>query len=292
MSDDSAASGTGSADQGSAAAGAAAAGAGNIDAAQAASFNASLNAAKAEANAVGGVSATDKNHGTAHVTNQEQAGYGDIVGGVAISDLGNRTEAEIVAKIDEHMGTYEPAQNPNALKDALDLAVAYKAQGGSVDFGRIQNDPKLDGRAQAEVAVAERRANILASASGSINALNDEGINYGAELYQTLKTVDNAQPDTVLAGDPSEAMAFGLILDQQVARRQHLSGVDIVKDTAFQQVMSAAGYDNLFAEARRTINLMDDGTLRGSKPGSRPGWVGDPTPSIQVNPNWSIPLPP
>ena len=278
MSDGGAAGGAdsvGGVDSGSGAADASAVGAGDfgggVDASQAASFAASVEVAQAATNTTANIAATDR-----------QVGYGDKPGGVAVRDLDDLTKEDVAAKIDAHLKAYDPPQNRAPLKDALDLAVAYKAQGGIVDFDSIRNNPKLDGRSQAEVTVAEKYANTLAVASGNIRALNRESINYGAELYETLRTIDNAQQGPMLIGDPKDRMAFGLIVDQQMARIHHLSGVDIVKDAAFQDVMKAAGYGDLFAEARQVINLINEGKISGSRPGSRPGWVRPSDPDQQI----------
>src|SRR5688572_2556237 len=54
----------------------------------------------------------------------EQVGYGARPGGVPVTELHRLSPEDARARIDAHLDAYDPARNPAALREALDLAVA------------------------------------------------------------------------------------------------------------------------------------------------------------------------
>ncbi len=188
-------------------------------------------------------------------------GYGDFPGDVSFMDLDDLSEEDAAAKIGAHLDSYGP-ENEFGLEDALDLAVAYTAQGGTVDFGLIEQHPNLDVHDQAYVRVTEQHATAMAAASNTISVLNENGENFGAEIYESLRAIDVASsqpslsPEQRFGLDPD--VPFGVPPEQPTATPAGVVAYEIIKDytrmlstpafvdsqklSAMRETFRAAGY--------------------------------------------------
>lgn len=159
-----------------------------------------------------------------------------------------------------------PAEQDAALQEALNGAYAYRVQGGdATPFDRIAERVAGDPRAEIEVKVARDRAEAIVAAgvSGNIRALNNSGVNFGAQLYELQRTVNN-DPDNAF-GAISRALdglrygegAGSAVNDIQAgAMRQALTGLGFGREVQDAAVFDAARTEAARIEQRQALARM------------------------------------
>lgn len=163
-----------------------------------------------------------------------KVGYGDTPGGVPIGELRNLSPGHVRERVNSHLDAYQRG-NGGSLDDALDLSVAYRAQGGgNSGFQAIHDRFGQASHEGLEATVAQRRADTLNTVSPYIRTLNGNNDNYGAQIYDALRTIDNAS-------DP-DAAAFAAFRINGARSRTDMSGLGMSENAVFNGVMDAAGH--------------------------------------------------
>jgi hypothetical protein len=166
-----------------------------------------------------------------------QIGYGDRPLGVPVSGIGRLTEADAAAFVDERLAEYRNATDPTArnqaLDRALDAAYAWRVQGGDVaPFQRIMDAVDTHDRFTAQVVRDRANAVVASGIAGNIRALNNNGVNFGAQIHELQRAIDQ---------DPDNA--YGIISGAYSAMRAAPdTGVAMIEMSAFRQAMSGIGY--------------------------------------------------
>jgi hypothetical protein len=168
-----------------------------------------------------------------------QIGYGDQPLGVPVSGISRLTEADAAAFVDERLAEYrnatDRAAKDAALDRALNAAYAWRAQGGDVaPFQQIMDAVAGDPRDAITAQVVRDRANAIVASgiAGNIRALNNNGVNFGAQIHELQYAIDQ---------DPDNA--YGIISRAYSALRGGTdSGVNMIETSAFRQAMSGLGY--------------------------------------------------
>jgi hypothetical protein len=177
---------------------------------------------------------------------EPQIGYGDKPGGIPFGELHTKSPDDIRQQVNRNLDDYQKTGNPASFTGALDLAVAYRAQGGdNSGFDAINARFAPNSREGLEAKVAQRRADILYGGKGEIRALNKNGVNYGTQLYGMLRNIENST-------DP-EGAAYRTARGTLVDLKNDPSGIGSSKSGAFRGVMDRAGYNRLVTEANLNI---------------------------------------
>ena len=133
----------------------------------------------------------------------DQVGYGDRPLGVPVSEISRMSEADAAAHVDDRLAAYHAAPDraakDQALDRALDAAYAWRVQGGSAAlFQRIADAVADDYQDALTARVVRDRADAIAATgiSGNIRALNNNGVNFGAQMHALQRAIardpDNA----------------------------------------------------------------------------------------------------
>ncbi len=177
---------------------------------------------------------------------EPQIGYGDKPGGIPFGELHTKSPDDIRQQVNRNLDDYQKTGNPASFRGAVDLSVAYRAQGGdNSGFDAINARFGPDSREGLEAKVAQRRADILPGGKGEIRALNKNGVNYGTQLYGMLRNIENST-------DP-EGAAYRTARGTLVDLKNDPSGIGSSKSGAFRGVMDRAGYNRLVTEANLNI---------------------------------------
>jgi hypothetical protein len=168
-----------------------------------------------------------------------QIGYGDQPLGVPVSGISRLTEADAAAFVDQQLAEYrnatDRAAQTAALDRALNAAYAWRAQGGDVaPFQQIMDAVAGDPHDAITAQVVRDRANAIVASgiAGNIRALNNNGVNFGAQIHELQRAIDQ---------DPDNA--YGIISGAYSAMRAAPdTGVAMIEMSAFRQAMSGIGY--------------------------------------------------
>jgi hypothetical protein len=175
-----------------------------------------------------------------------QIGYGDQPLGVPVSQIGQLTDADAAAFVDERLAEYRNASDAvakdQALDRALNAAYAWRVQGGdTAPFDRIMDAVASEPRDAIMAQVVRDRANAIVDAgiAGNIRALNNNGVNFGAQIHELQRAI---------AQDPDNA--YGVISRAYSAMRADPgTGVGMIEMGAFRQAMSGIGYGQELQDA-------------------------------------------
>lgn len=197
-------------------------------------------------------------------------GYGDQPLGVPVSQISRLTSADaqaaVGARLDAFRAAATPAAQDAALQDALNGAYAFRVQGGDAGpFDRIAERVAGDPRAEVELKVARDRAEAIVAAgvSGNIRALNDNGVNFGAQLYALQRSVTN-DPDNALGpiGRALDGLRYGegagsAVNDIQAgATRQALTGLGFGREVQDATALDAARTEAAQIQQRQALAAM------------------------------------
>lgn len=197
-------------------------------------------------------------------------GYGDQPLGVPVSQISRLTSADaqaaVGARLDAFGAAATPAAQDAALQDALNGAYAFRVQGGDAGpFDRIAERVAGDPRAEVELKVARDRAEAIVAAgvSGNIRALNDNGVNFGAQLYALQRSVTN-DPDNALGpiGRALDGLRYGegagsAVNDIQAgATRQALTGLGFGREVQDATALDAARTEAAQIQQRQALAAM------------------------------------
>jgi hypothetical protein len=185
-----------------------------------------------------------------------QIGYGHRPLGVPVSQISRWSEAEAAAYVENRLNEYRNAANQaakdKALDRALDSAYAWRVQGGgSAPFQRIMDAVAGDKQDSLTAQAVRGRAEAIVASgiSGNIRALNDNGVNFGAQIHALQRAIDQ-NPDN----------AYGVISRTLSALRNSPdNAVTWIETGAFRQAMSGLGYGRELQDATAAYNAKQEG---------------------------------
>jgi hypothetical protein len=206
-----------------------------------------------------------------------QIGYGDRPLGVPVSEIGRLTEADAATYVGDRLAEYHNAADRTAknqaLDRALDAAYAWRVQGGdAASFQRIIDSVAGDQQDALTAQVVRDRAEAIVAAgiSGNIRALNNNGVNFGAQIHELQRAI---------AQDPDNAA--GVISHAYSALRNSPdNAVTWVESGAFRQAMSGLGYGREVQDATTAYNaqlesdrIAERAALSRMSPGERASYM-------------------
>lgn len=187
-----------------------------------------------------------------------------------VSQIGRLTSADAQAYVGQRVDAFRTAATPGeqdaALQNALNGAYAFPVQGGDPGaFDRVAEGVAGDPRAEIELKVARDRAEAIVAAgvAGNIRALNDNGVNFGAQLYALQRSVSN-DPDNALGpiSRALDALRYGegagsAVNDVQAGTtRQALTGLGFGREVQDATAFDAARTEAAQIEQRQALAEM------------------------------------